>query len=40
MYDPDNGDAIFGGGDVLTITFDRATNLGEPHSDYEQAGEI
>ena len=36
--DPDNGDALFGDGDVLTIRFDQATNKGEPHSDFEQAG--
>ena len=36
--DPDNGDAVFGDGDVLTMRFDQATNKGEPHSDFEQAG--
>ena len=36
--DPDNGDAIFGDGDVLTIFFDQKTNRGEVHSDFEQAG--
>ena len=38
MDDPDNGDAVFGDGDVLTIRFDQATNKGEPHADFEQAG--
>ena len=38
MADPDNGDAVFGDGDVLTITFDQATNRAAPHGDWDQAG--
>ena len=34
--DPNNGDAIFSTGDVLTIVFDQRTNRGVTHSNYQQ----
>jgi hypothetical protein len=38
IYDPDNGDAIFGDGDILHITFDQRTNRAEEHADYLKEG--
>ena len=34
--DPNNGDAVFSSGDVLTIVFDQQTNRGVTHSNYQQ----
>ena len=34
--DPNNGDAVFSSGDVLTIVFDQRTNRGVTHSNYQQ----
>ena len=35
--DPDNGDGVFGDGDVLTITFDQRTNRGRTHTNFGRA---
>ena len=32
--DPDNGDRVFGDGDILTIIFDQRTNMGQRHTNF------